>query len=73
MKTHSILILTCGLFMNTALYAETVIDTPQPTKEEFLPASQAQRTATIDPNIQAQRQPRLNRHIRAQLGFIPST
>lgn len=69
MKTHSILILTCGLFMNTALYAETVIDTPQPTKEEFLPASQAQRTATVDPNIQAQRQPSIEQAYQSTAWF----
>ncbi len=69
MKTHSIALITCGLLLNVAVHAQTVIDTPQPTKEDFLPASQAQQNVALDANIQAQRQPSIEQAYQSTAWF----
>ncbi len=57
MKTRDCLLFSAAMFLTGAASADTVIETPQPTQEQFLPASQAAVLTPATAGIEAERRP----------------
>lgn len=56
MKTRDCLLFSAAMFLTGTASANNVLDTPQPTQEQFLPASQAAVTTPAKAGIEAERQ-----------------
>jgi hypothetical protein len=69
MKTHYFLIFACNLLLSSTALGQSVLETPQPTKEDFLPSHQAQQQAPELATIQAERQPSVEQAYQSTAWF----
>ncbi len=69
MKTRNCLIFTATMLLTSAVHADTALETPQPTKEQFLPASQAAVIKPAPAGIEAERLPSVEQAYQSTAWF----
>ncbi len=69
MKTLDCLLFSAAMFLTGAVSADTVIETPQPTQEQFLPASQAAVLKPATAGIEAERRPSIEQAYQSTAWF----
>lgn len=69
MKTRDCLLFSAAMFLTGAASADTVIETPQPTQEQFLPASQAAVLTPATAGIEAERRPSIEQAYQSTAWF----
>jgi len=69
MKTRDCLLFSAAMFLTGAASADAVVETPQPTQEQFLPASQAAVLTPATAGIEAERRPSIEQAYQSTAWF----
>lgn len=69
MKTQYFLVIACHLLLSSTVFAQSVLETPQPTKEEYLPSAQARQQGLELGDVQAERQPSVEQAYQSTAWF----